>query len=135
MKNHNCIIPFIFSTLLEVTKKIYFIWITWLIMYHIFITFIIVSGYSHVWKRLLMVPGRMFISWTKYFNHCCFFFFRKENHHKNIVYNTLLLNLVCTGPLGKALNFHLNCMFCLVSFHSVAYFLDFLETFTKSLPW
>ena len=83
MKNHNCIIPFIFSTLLEVRKNIYFIWITWLIMYHIFITFIIVSGYSHVWKQLLMVSGRMFISWTKYFNHCCIFFFQKENHHKN----------------------------------------------------
>ena len=76
----------------------------------------------------------MFISWTKYFTIAAFFF-RKENHHKNILYNTLLSNLVFTGPLGKALNFHLNYMFASFPFHSVAYFLEFLETFIKSLPW
>ena len=75
----------------------------------------------------------MLISWAKYFTIAAFFI-RKENHHKNILQNTLLSNLVCTRPLRKVLNIHLNFTFCLVSLYFCRIFFGILRSLYQILP-
>ena len=107
----------------QVSEKDLFTFTSETCFYHIII-FITIH-----WSR---VSGRTFTCWTIDFTIAAFF--RKDNRFKNILYNTLLSNLVCPGRNGSVLIFRLNVL-PRFSFLLLGISYNSLETFIKSIPW